>query len=200
MTEIIAAIDDWTNTNFLDLNRKLWGFCELAHRSIAGADQPTVMTINGTSNRQNVTLDDRYEFITWFRLEKGIRFEENPDWSFGFREARYQTAQLRWVIAHRVELGENLIYSLINGFPEQLSVNGFQFVFTNPNGDIDYDHEAIYRTELGNTVYEKHRFPWNLYVINLNVNFIVCEGYTSQPGCCEDSLLAESGDCLITES
>lgn len=200
MTEIIQAIDDWTDNNFPDLQRKLWGFCELAHRTVDGKDQPTVMTINGTSDRRHVTLDDRYQFITWFRLERGIGFSDNPDWSFGFKEARYQTARLRWVIAHKVELGENLIYSLVNGFPEQLSVNGFQFVFVNPDGEIDYDHETIYNTELGRTVYEKHRFPWNLYVINLNVNFIVCEGYTSQPGCCEDSLLAESEDCLITES
>lgn len=200
MTEIIESIDAWTENNFPDLNKKLWGFCELAHRTIDGKDQPTVMTINGTTDRKHVTLDDRYNFITWFRLERGIRYDGNPDWSFGFKEARYQTANLRWVIAHRVELGENLIYSIVNGLPEQFSVNGFQFVFANPEGDIDYDHEIIYNTELGKTVYEKHRFPWNLYVINLNVNFIVCEGYTSQSGCCEDSLLAESGDCLITES
>lgn len=199
MTEIIAALDNWTNTNFPDLDRKLWGFCELAHRTISNADQPTVMTINGTTGRQHVTLDDRYEFITWFRLENGIRFQNNDEWSFGFKESRFQTAKLRWVIAHRVELGENLIYSLVNGLPEQLSVLGYQFAFISPEGDIDYDHESIYRTELGNTVYEKHRFPWNIYVINLNVEFIVCEGYTSQTGCCEDSLLAESGDCLIIE-
>jgi len=200
MTEIIASIDAWTDNNFPDLQRKLWGFCELAHRTVGGGDQPTVMTINGTSNRQNVTLDDRYQFITWFRLENGIDVDNNPDWNYGFSEARYQTARLRWVIAHRVELGENLIYSLVNGLPEQWSVNGFQFVFTKPQINIDYNHEAIYNTELGKTVYEKHRFPWNLYVINLSVEFILCEGYTSQPGCCEDSLLAESGDCLITES
>ncbi len=199
MTEVIASIDEWTDNNFPDLRRKLWGFCEQSHRTVDGVDQPIIMTINGTSDRKNVTLDDRYQFITWFRMDQGIGVANNDEWSFGFKEARFNTARLRWVIAHRVELGENLIYSLVNGLPEQWSVNGFQFVFTKPEINIDYDHETIYRTELGNTVYEKHRFPWNLYVINLDIEFILCEGYTSQSGCCEDSLLAESGDCLITE-
>lgn len=182
MTEIIQAIDDWTNSYLPDLNKKLWGYCELAHRTVSGADQPTILTINGTSDRQNVTLDDRYNFITWIRIPGRLSVAPNPEWDFGFKEARFQTIGLRWVIAHRVELGENLIYELVDAFPEQLSVNGFQFVFTNPSIDVDYDHEQIYNTELGKTVYEKHRFPWNLYVVNLNVEFKVCVGYTSQGG------------------
>lgn len=184
MTEIIQALDDWTADRFPDLEKKLWGFCELAHRTISndyksGADQPTVMTINGTSDRENVTLDDRYEFITWFRIDRDTQFANNEEWSFGFKEERFQTQQFRWVIAHKVELGENLIYDMVNALPEQFIIGGFQFVFTNPVGSIDHDHESIYRTELGNTVYEKHRFPWNLYVINLSVEFIVCEPVTS---------------------
>ena len=205
MTELVAAIDDWTNNNFPDLARKLFGFVELTHRTTTGTksvgDQPIPVTINGTSDRQQVSLDDRYQLITWVRLPGRIGVVDNPEWSFGLKESRFQTANFRWVIAHKVELGENLIYSMVDAFPEKLSVDGFTLVFVNPQIDIDFDHEAIYQTELGNTVYEKHRFPWNLYVINLNLEFIVCEGYRSQASCCEDSLLAEDGaDCLITES
>jgi len=91
MTEIIESIDAWTANNFPDLNKKLWGFCEQSRRTVDGKDQPTIMTINGTSNRQNVTLDDRYNFITWFRLERGIDVEDNPDWSrrVGFSLSRH---------------------------------------------------------------------------------------------------------------
>ena len=203
MTEIIESIDDWTNTNFPDLERKLFGFCELAHRKNKGdnsiSDQPIPMTINGTSDRKQVSLDDRYQLITWVRIPGRISVVENNEWSFGFKESRFQTVSLRWVIAHKVELGENLIYSLVDAFPEKLSVNGFTLVFTNPIIEIDYDHENIYRTELGETVYEKHRFNWNLYVINLNIEFIVCEGYKSQSSCCNESLLAETGECLVTD-
>lgn len=203
MTEIIQAIDDWTNTNFPDLERKIWGFCELAHRHNKGdnsiGDQPVPMTINGTTDRKQVSLDDRYQFITWMRIPGRIQVNPNDEWSFGLKESRFNTVGIRWVIAHRVELGENLIYSLVDAFPEKLAVDGFQFAFVNPNIEIDYDHENIYLTELGKTVYEKHRFPWNLYVINLNVEFIVCEGYRSQISCCNDSLLTETGLCLVTD-
>jgi len=179
MTEIITDLDTWTESFLPNLNKKLWGFCELAHRTVANADQPTVMTINGTTDRQNVTLDDRYEFITWFRIDRPTDFVDNDEWSFGFKEARFQSQTFRWVIAHRVELGENIIYNIVNSLPESFVIPGYKFVFTSPSGNIDHDHESIYRTELGNTVYEKHRFSWNLYVINLSVEFIVCEPLTS---------------------
>lgn len=186
MTEIIQSIDDFT-ANFLSgytgLNSKLWGFCELAHRTSPpnGKDQPTVMSINGTSDRKYVTLDDRYDFISWIRIPGVLNFSDNDQWNFGFKEARFQTINFRWVIAHKVQLGENLIYSLVNQLPESLSVSGYQVLFVNPVGSVDHDHETIYRTELGDTVYEKHRFPWNLYVINLSIEFLLCEGFVISP-------------------
>lgn len=191
MTEIIQSIDDFTSeflSGYTGLNNKLWGFCELAHRTTTpnGKDQPTVMSINGTSDRKYVTLDDRFDFISWVRIPGTLNFSDNEQWNFGFKEARFQTVDFRWVIAHKVQLGENLIYSLVNQLPEKFTVNGYKFVFVNPSGNVDHDHETIYRTELGDTVYEKHRFPWNLYVINLSIEFILCEGFVIR-GCTEFS-------------
>lgn len=186
MTELIEALDGFTAKflqGYTGINSKLWGFCELANRTSPpnGKIQPTVITINGTTDRKPVTLDDRYNFISWVRIPGTARFVDSPEWSFGFKESRFQSVDLRWVIAHRVELGENLIYSIADALPEQFGVSNFQFVFVNPTGFIDHDHEAIYKTELGDTVYEKHRFPWNLYVINLTLEFIACEGFVYNP-------------------
>lgn len=178
MTEIIQALDDFTNSflqGYTGVNSKLFGFCELANRTVDNKNQPIPMTINGTSDRRQVSLDDRYNFMTWIRIPGEFDFANNEQWDFGFKEARFQTVDFRWVIAHKVELGENLVYSLVNQLPEKLQVDGYQFVFVNPVGTVDHDHETIYRTELGDTVYEKHRFKWNLYVVNVSCEFIVCE-------------------------
>lgn len=78
---------------------------------------------------------------------------------------------LRIVIAHRVELGEDIVHELAEAIPESIFVDGFDYVWPQ-QFSIDPDHETIYRTELGETVYESHRFPWNLYVINLDVDYI----------------------------
>lgn len=178
MTEIIQAIDDFTESflqGYTGVNSKLFGFCELMYRTVDNKSQPIPATINGTSDRRQVSLDDRYSFMTWIRIPGEVDFSNNDQWDFGFKEARFQTVDFRWVIAHRVELGENLIYSLVNQLPEKLQVDGYKFVFVNPIGTVDHDHETIYRTELGDTVYEKHRFKWNLYVINVSCEFIICE-------------------------
>lgn len=200
MTAIIEAIDEYTTNLLPTLNKKLFGFCELAHRTVDGADQPIPVTINGTSDREQVSLDDRYEFMTWIRIPGKTQVADNDQWNFGFKEARFQTVNFRWVIAHKVELGEDLIYQIIDTLPEKLEVVGYQFVFVNPGATIDHDHETIYFTELGKTVYEKHRFTWNMYVIDLAIEFIVNVNCVSSGSCCENSLLTEENeDCLITE-
>ena len=99
---------------------------------------------------------------------------ENAEDSWGLREGKRQRIPLRIVIAHKVEIGENFILELVNGLPENIVIDGFDFVFLNSDYSVDPNHEEIYRIELGDTVYEQHRFDWNIYVINLNVEFVVC--------------------------
>lgn len=203
MIGIIQKLDDWTNTAYADLERKIWGFCELSNRTTDGKNQPTVMTINGTSDRQYVTLDDRYQLITWFRIPTTVQTSnliDGEDWAFGFDEGQAQRGNLRWVIAHRVELGEELIYNFARAIPSKFTIAGYQVAFVDRESIIiDHDHENIYRTELGDTVYEKHRFPWNLYTITVDVEYILNPLCSDDRPCCEDSLLTESGDCLIQE-
>lgn len=183
---------------------KGFGYVELTYRTNENSSrQPIPMTINGTSDRDQVSLDDRFQVMSWFRLPGQVnqgRDIENNDWSFGFQQSPVQKAGIRWVVAWRVELGEQFIFDLLSDIPGSLSVDGYKIASINRGLlSSDFDHESIYRTELGETVYEKHRFTWNMVVINLPLEYIpssVCEARTV---CCEESYLSESGDCLIQE-
>jgi len=179
MTEIIEAIDAYTAMKYPQLNMKLWGFCELAHKTSNNqSDQPIPMTAYGYQERKQVALDDRYDVITWQRWVEPLAYNPNEDWSFGRIEAREGILRLRIVVAHKVELGENFIFGFVSGFPSKLDLVGFKYVFVDGSPSINPDHETIYRTELGKTVYEKHRIPWNLYTVDATFNFIQCEELT----------------------
>jgi len=180
MTEIIEAIDAYTTAKYPQLDMKLWGFCELAHKTSTNqSDQPIPMTAYGYQERKQVALDDRYDVITWCRWVNPLSHSINEDWSFGRNEARESSITVRIVVAHKVELGENFIFDFASGLPARLNLTGFKYVFMDDGSpSIDPDHEAIYRTELGKTVYEKHRIPWNLYTVDATFNFIQCEELT----------------------
>jgi len=202
MTEIIEALDNWTSSQYPTLPQKLFGYCELVHKTEKGSDQPMPVTINGTSDRQFACLDDRYQLITWFRLPGTIELQnevDGNDWAFGFDDGETQRAGLRWVIAHRVELGESWINNFLKAIPKGFNITGYQIVHIDKNGlTLDADHESIYNTELGKTVYEKHRFTWNLYVINLTTEYILCPTAVFAD-CCTDSFITEDGECLTPE-
>lgn len=203
MEEIINAIaehiEGWTN-DYLEASPdtvvKNWGFVELAVRTSKGkkstSDQPIPMTINGTGDREQVGLDDRYDFIFWIRWVSPIQGVQDDGESWGLKLGKHWEMPLRIVIAHKVTKGENLIVNLVNELPDRISLTGFESIFLSVNESIDPDHETIYRTELGDTVYEQHRFDWNLYVINLNVEFIPCVDF-SPP----DFITDEFGNCLF---
>lgn len=176
--EISAFIDEWVNETLEtspDTVVKSWGFAELVNRQSKGnsktTTQPIPMTINGTADRERISLDDKYQFISWIRLVSPTFSIDAPDDAWGLKPGRRKRMPLRIVIAHRVELGEDLVYDLGAAIPESIFVDGFDYVWPQQY-TVDPDHETIYRTELGETVYELHRFPWNLYVINIDVDYI----------------------------
>lgn len=173
MTEIIQAIDDYTADYLSAYTQKLYGFCELMHKSANKEIQPIPLTIPA---REQVCLVDTHQVITWIRLTDKVQYEGSPEWSFGKNEARFATMPLRLIFANKIELGENLVFDFIQNFPSKLEVPDYQFIFIAANQGVDPDHETVYKTELGDTVYERHRFPWNIYAINLTVQFIICEG------------------------
>lgn len=186
MTGIIEALDeitaDWLTENYPALvaspvTNKLFGFCELTNRTVDNKTQPIPATINGTSDRQKVSLDDRFKFMTWIRLEDITRSSNvinGDDWAFGFDEGKVKSTNFRFILAHTVDLGEDLVYNFVDDLPNVINVDGYKLVFIDKNQiTVDTDHEAIYRTELGDTVYEKHRFKWNIYAISLLCEYIL---------------------------
>lgn len=180
MIAIIQALDNWTIGQTSALTRKLFGFCELVKKTTDGKEQVfPAQIIEGTSERKQVSLNDQYQVITWVRLPGAISTSNNiqdNNWAFGLQEAHVQTINLRWVVAHKVQLGESWIQDFLEAIPGLLTVSGYQIVAIDRNASsVDTDHEAIYRAELGDTVYEKHRFTWNVYAISLNVEYIPCE-------------------------
>lgn len=171
MTAIIDEIDAYTLNSFSYLKVKAFGFCELMTKTTKDGSQVMPVTI---PDRAHVSLDNKYNFITWIRWVDPVRFDLSEDWSFGRTEAEEGALTLRIVVAHKVTLGENLIFTFARGLPRQLELSGYKYIFMNGRPQINPDHEGIYNTELGQTVYEKHRFPWNLYTVDVTFNFIEC--------------------------
>lgn len=182
MTEIVDAIgsfiEEFLSEDISPAPVKNWGLCELAVRTSKGtkntSDQPIAMTINGTGQREQVSLDDRYSVIFWIRLNSPVRQRRSEEDDWGLQEGKRSVLGLRIVVAHKVTLGEDLIFRLANALPDKLILTGYDLVFINADGSIDVDHPTIYETELGKTVYEHHIFDWNLYVLNLDVEFKLC--------------------------
>src|SRR5688500_3958302 len=171
MTSIIEAIDQYTTESYTYLKTKAFGFCELMTKTSDKASQVMPVTI---PLRKHVALDNKYDLITWIRWVEPARFDFNENWSFGRTEAEEGSLTLRIVVAHKVTLGENLIFTFARGLPRNMDLPGYRYVFMNGRPNINPDHETIYRTELGETVYERHRFPWNIYTIDVTFNFIEC--------------------------
>lgn len=202
MNEIIQTISDyidaWVTDNVSQspLAVKSWGFAELANRTSKGktstSTQPIPVTVNGTGQREQIAIDDRYDFISWIRLNSPVSMVLSDEDTWGLVEGKRLQLSLRIVIAHKVELGENLAFNLADALPPNMVLSGFDFVFLNTEGSVDTDHELIYVTELGNTVYEQHRFNWNIYVLNLGIEYKRCIGFVPGGEFIED----EFGDCL----
>lgn len=176
MIDIIKALNEWTSETYSELNTKLFGFCELMRKSAGGNDQVMPVTVE---DRRQVSLDDRRDLVTWIRVPGSIQPSNNiedQDWSFGLDDGVVQFTNIRWIVAHKSSLGENFIHQFLKDIPSTLDVDGYQIVsIDKTSSSVDFDHEAIYTAELGNTTYEKHRFTWNIYAISLNVEFIMCE-------------------------
>lgn len=171
MTGIIDAITDYANDSYLYLKTKNFGFCELMNKTAKDSTEPIPVTI---PDRQQVSLNDKFDLVTWVRWVDPVRFDLSEDWTFGRTESEEGSLTLRIVVAHKVSLGENFIFTFARGLPRKLDLSGYKYVFMNGRPQINPDHETIYRTELGDTVYERHRFTWNIYAIDVAFNFIEC--------------------------
>lgn len=188
-------IESWAEDQASTMIVKNWGFAELVNRESRGKNttstQPIPITIPGDgSEAEQIALDDRFNFIFWIRVFRTTPVRNDQD-EWGLKDGKRLSLPMRIVVAHRNNLGEDLVYNLANDIPASFVVPGFEFMFTE-SIDVDNDHETIHDTELGKTNYEKHRFPWNIYVINLSVEFITCTGYVPR-----DFITDEEGNYLF---
>lgn len=193
MKEIIdrlaTFIQEWAEDQASTMLVQNHGFAELVNRTSRGttknrqnlssiSTQPIPITIPGDgSEAQQIALDDNYNFIFWIRTTGRIFFTLVEDDSWGLKQGRRQNLPLRIVIAHRNNFGEDLVYQLVEDLPEQITIHGIDMVFIDSIGEVNDDHETIHNEELGATNYEKHRFTWNIYTINLNVQFVPCTDF-----------------------
>jgi hypothetical protein len=181
MTGIIEAIDTWTASRYHAYNKKLYGFCELIRTTSGDKGEEHVYPITVATPRVKAGINDNYTFITWVRWINPVTYENNSEWSFGKKDARFGNIPLRIVLAHKTSLGEDLVFDFINAFPNKFTVPGMQLVFSDEKPSIDPDHESIVREELGPAAYisyEKHRLTWNVYVLNVTMQFLECEELT----------------------
>jgi hypothetical protein len=202
--QLATYIETWAQDQVSTLSVLNYGFCELVNRESKGttknlrnqasiSTQPIPITIPGDGTEgEQVALNDQYDFIFWIRVTGRASFVQNDDDRWGLKDGRRQNLPLRIVIAHRNNLGEDLVYNLVHDLPENFYIQAFEFVFINNNGDVDNDHETIHNTELGLTNYEKHRFTWNIYTINLNVEFIPCTDFVPR-----EFITDQFGNCLF---
>lgn len=194
---IAEHIENWTIANVNQspsVAVKNFGFCELTNRksrSKKESNQPIPVTINGTGDREQVSLDDRYDFIEWVRWTEPIYSNPNIEDQWGLKEGKRKTVPLRIVIAYKVELGEDLIVDIAENLPEHIILSGYDYIFVE-RWNINPNHEEIYVTELGETVYELHRFDWNIYVLNVEIEFKQCVGFVPST----EYITDENGDCL----
>lgn len=182
MTGIVDAINDFIADRYSGYNLKQYGFCELMRKTAGEGEAEQVFPVTIPSNsyvqRENVTLNDRYSLITWIRWVNPTVYEASEEWSFGKSEARVGNLTLRVVFANKTTLGEDMVFDFVNALPSKFAVSGFEFVHVDGAPNIDPDHDAVYAAEMGNTSYEKHRFNWNLYAVNITMQFLQCEQLT----------------------
>lgn len=170
MKLITSILDNWMETRFGDYRHKFHGLAQL----VTIGDHPQATTI---PDNKRIALEEPLDLITWIRQSEDISTEVNPGMQFGRTPRVYQILPLRWVIAHKAYLGEDLILEINSSLPRMFKDVNFKFLAVDDVRTIETDHEAIHNAELGQTsvTYQKHRIPWNFFAINLRIQFILCQ-------------------------
>lgn len=173
MEEILSNIDAYLLETFKSSGLKAYGFCELVTKD--GKPNPVTCSLKKGEKREMAQIHDQWNGIFYHRMLPSAPAEEDEEFSFGIKMARRQRIRMRMVIAHKVKLGEDLIFQIIEAFPDRREIDGYKFVFLN-QGTLNTDHQGIYIEEYGNdqTTYNKHRTTWNIYAFEYDLEFIKC--------------------------
>jgi hypothetical protein len=151
---------------------KAYGYCELVTKD--GKPNPVTCVPDAIKRDRIVaSIDDKYNGIFYHRLLSSP-FIEDEDFSFGKKMSKRYSARIRTVIALKVQLGEEFIFTFVNAIPDRITtLTDFKFVLLS-EGSLIADHEAVYIEEYGNNSYEKHRTTWNVFALEYDIEFILC--------------------------
>jgi len=151
-------------------NVLFYGLSELVRKETT--IQP--VTIGKTvTERTKIALDDRYDAIVYHRLIN-TSSEIDEDYSFGLKQAKRYTTQLRTIIASKISTGDQFNRIFAEYFPEFLKISGFEYINFMPSG-FDEDHEYVVAAEWTEIPYHKHRTAWNVNAIANNVEYLICK-------------------------
>lgn len=167
MEKICHEIDKALLAVLPDQGLKAYGLCELVKKG----NQQTPVTVDST--RKPATFVDSLNGHFYHRLLNSS-VNEDLDMSFGLDTVDRSSPRLRIFLAYKINLGENFVFEFINAIPRKIEVEGYKFIHRSASIDLIADHEGVYNQEYGDTSYEKHRTPYNIYAIEFNMEFIKC--------------------------
>lgn len=170
MKYITSLLDQHARLHLDQYHHVFYGLSELVKQG----SQVMPATI---PERKRVSLDAKFDLITWMRQEGDTTVDASQIRGYGRNPKLLQNAPIKWVFAHKVGLGESLVYDFFATLPRIIKDPDKNFsviLIDDTNRSVDSNHEQIYTTELGETAYDKHRLNWNIYAINFRVSFIPC--------------------------
>jgi hypothetical protein len=171
LVKIFDNIDQTLQAAFKNSGLKAYGLCELVEKD--KKPNPVSVEVKPNKTRELAQIHDRYDGIFSHRIVGGS-FTDDDDFTFGKRAARRFSGRARTVLAYKIKLGEDFIFSFVNTFPDRVSsLSEYKFVHLS-QGTLIADHEAVYIQEYGNNSYEKHRTSWNIYAFEYDIEFILC--------------------------
>jgi hypothetical protein len=167
MDKIIERLDQKLVKKFPNIH--FYGLAELVTKETT--TQP--VTIGKTvPERTKIAIDDRYDAICYHRLIS-TNSEVDEDNTYGVKQAKKYTTQLRTIIASKISTGEDFNRKLAKAIPSFLHLSGYDYINFMPSG-FDEDHENVVSTEWTEIPYHKHRTAWNVNAIENNVEYLIC--------------------------
>lgn len=164
MIDICNEINE--SLDSLDFNASLNTLCELVLKN----NQPHPITCD---TRKQIAPDDTYDAVIYHRLLNASGEDDEAN-SYGSRMSRKISQRLRTVVLLKHALGEDKIYEIIGLYPDKITLSGYKYINIGSSVDLNVDHEGIHSQEFGGVDYERHRLAWNIYAIELNVEFVKC--------------------------
>jgi hypothetical protein len=166
MEVIIADINEIFNDSTVCNGVQIHGICELAIKT----DQPHPVAI---VDKKQVAPNDRFDGTIYHRLLNDS-ISESEEYSFGSTKQKIHSQVVRTVVLIKFNKGKAWIDDLIDLIPQTIDgLTDYELVNINTIAK-NTDQDAIFRTEFGESGYEKHRLSYHIYALEYTVEYILC--------------------------